>query len=108
MVDVIADSNGGLVERREDKCVVAEWNPAIYNAKTNLLNPHHWVRPDRGRLLDTLRDLRPVFGGHSVRPCLALVKFVADVVEVDRKLLPRAPLADDRLRVLKNCRIIMD
>jgi hypothetical protein len=36
------------------------------------------------------------------------VKFAADVGEVGRKLLPRAPLAEDRLRIPKNCRIIMD
>jgi hypothetical protein len=41
LVDAIADSNGGFVERREDEVVVAEWNPAIHNAKTNLLNPRH-------------------------------------------------------------------
>jgi hypothetical protein len=35
------------------------------------------------------------------------VKF-ADVGEVGRKLLPRAPLAEDRLRIPKNCCIIMD
>jgi hypothetical protein len=29
---------------------------------------------------------------------LALVEFAADVGEVGRKLLPRAPLAEDRLR----------
>jgi hypothetical protein len=34
MVDFIADSNGGLVENREDVGVVAEWNPAIINAKS--------------------------------------------------------------------------
>jgi hypothetical protein len=62
-----------------------------------LLNPRHWVRPDCGRLLDTLRDLSPVFGGHSVRLRLALVKLAADVGEVGRKLLPRAPLAEDIL-----------
>jgi hypothetical protein len=35
-VDVIADSNGGLVEHHEDLGVVAERNPAIHNAKTHL------------------------------------------------------------------------
>jgi hypothetical protein len=107
-LDIIADSNGGLVEHREDEGVVAEWNPAILNAKTHLLNPRHWVRPDRGRLLDTLRNLSPYFRGHSVRLRLALVKFAADVGEVGRKLLPRAPFAEDRLRIPENRRIIMD
>jgi hypothetical protein len=36
------------------------------------------------------------------------VKFAADVGEVGRKLLPRAPLAEDGVRIPKNCRIIMD
>jgi hypothetical protein len=36
------------------------------------------------------------------------VKFAADVGEVGRMLLPRAPLAEDRLRIPKNRRIIMD
>jgi hypothetical protein len=36
------------------------------------------------------------------------VKFAADVGEVGRKLLPRAPLAEDRLRIPKNCCLIMD
>jgi hypothetical protein len=36
------------------------------------------------------------------------VEFAADVGEVSRKLLPRAPLAEDRLRVPKKCCIIMD
>jgi hypothetical protein len=34
-VHIIAGRNGGLVERREDEGVVAEWDPAIHNAKTN-------------------------------------------------------------------------
>jgi hypothetical protein len=68
MVGVIADSNGGLVEHREDLGVVAKWNAAIHNAEIRL----------------------------------ALVKFAADVGEVDRKLLPRAPFARYRLRILKN------
>jgi hypothetical protein len=38
-VDVKADSNGGLVERREDEVDVAERNPAIHNAMTHELNP---------------------------------------------------------------------
>jgi hypothetical protein len=38
---IIADRNGGLVERREDEGVIAQWDPAIHNAKTNLLYPHH-------------------------------------------------------------------
>jgi hypothetical protein len=33
MVSVIANSNGVLVEHREDVGVVAEWNPAILKAK---------------------------------------------------------------------------
>jgi hypothetical protein len=41
-VDVITDSDGGLVENREDLGIVAEWNPAILNTKTHLLNPRHW------------------------------------------------------------------
>jgi hypothetical protein len=100
-MDIIADINGGLVELREDEGAVAEWNPAIHNAKTNLPNPRHWARPGCGRLLDTLRDLSPVFGGHCVRFRLSLVKFASDVGEVGRKLLPRAPLAEDRLRIPK-------
>jgi hypothetical protein len=35
------------------------------------------------------------------------VKFAADVGEVGRKLLPRAPLAEDLLRVAKKCCIII-
>jgi hypothetical protein len=31
------------------------------------------------------------------------VEFAADVGEVGRKLLPRAPLAEDRLRIPKKC-----
>jgi hypothetical protein len=36
------------------------------------------------------------------------MKFAADVGEVGRKLLPCAPLAEDRLLIPKNCRTIMD
>jgi hypothetical protein len=36
------------------------------------------------------------------------VEFAADVGEVSRKLLPRAPLAEDRLRIPKKCCTIMD
>jgi hypothetical protein len=36
------------------------------------------------------------------------VKFAADVGEVGRKLLPRAPHAEDRFRIPKNCRLNMD
>jgi hypothetical protein len=36
------------------------------------------------------------------------VEFAANVGEVGRKLLQRAPLAEDRLRVPKKCCIIMD
>jgi hypothetical protein len=36
------------------------------------------------------------------------VNFAADVDEVGRKLLPRTPLAEDRLRIPKNRCIIMD
>jgi hypothetical protein len=35
------------------------------------------------------------------------VKFAADVDEVGRKLLPRASLVEDRLRIPKNSCIIM-
>jgi hypothetical protein len=43
-----------------------------------------------------------------VRLRLALIKLAADIGEVGRKLLPRASLAEDRLRIPKNFRIIMD
>jgi hypothetical protein len=33
-MDILADRIGGLVERREDVGVVAEWDPAILNAMT--------------------------------------------------------------------------
>jgi hypothetical protein len=100
-MNIIADRNGQLAERCEDEGAVAEWDPTIHNAKTNLLNPRHLVRPGCRRLLDTLRDPSPVFGGHSIRLRLALVEFAADVGEVGRKLLPRAPLAEDLLRIPK-------
>jgi hypothetical protein len=41
-----------------------------------------------------------------VRLCLALVKLAADIGEVGRKLLPHAPLTEDRHRIPKSCRII--
>jgi hypothetical protein len=90
------------------KETVARRNPAIHDAITHKLNPHFWVRPECGGLLNTLWDLSPVFGGQSIRLRLALVKLAADVGEVGRKLLPHEPLAEDRLRIPKNCRIIMD
>jgi hypothetical protein len=52
--------------------------------------------------------MSPVFGGQSVNLRLALVKLANDIGEVTRKLLPRAPLAEDRLRIPKNYRITID
>jgi hypothetical protein len=89
-VDVKVDSNGGLVERRENVGVVAERNPAIHSVMTYLLNPFLWGCSNCGMLLYTLGDLISVFGVHFIRLTLALVKFAADVGEVGRNRC-RAP-----------------
>jgi hypothetical protein len=40
VADIIADRNGGLLERREDEGVITQWDPAIHNAN-DIFNDSH-------------------------------------------------------------------